>query len=215
MNQFPIDLRPQSIAGFLDGSINAWREPIKTSIKSKIHSLWKEGDRYYIQGEATNDLVFTNPRYKIGDVLVGREEWRFIANKVWYDEENFKVIDIDTIIRLTKSGILSSKCNNPQPASTMPLEFSRIRREIIGIEAQKLGEMRDDLYSYDLEIDAEGLILAGNAYAGEGDHFLAEECWSSIVDAYKYHWNTLHSSTPYDPELWTWKFKLEEVKEKK
>ena len=89
--------------------------------------------------------IFSEPLpYSLGDTVTGLEEW------VWFSSDKNDIMFYDDI-KPKPNTMIARKVTIPEPASTMPEEFSRLHHEVTDIKVQKLGDMHisdPDIYNW-------------------------------------------------------------------
>ncbi len=88
----------------------------------------------------------------------------------------------------------------------MPRWASRIVRQIIGIEAQRLGDMTEE------QAIAEGMTLRGYWW-DYGPGWQGDGLAMTALKAYEHTWNRLNAKRgyPWRPDLWVWRIQFERV----
>jgi len=168
-----------------------------------------EGDTAFVSGGAYSSYEITIP-YQVGDIVIGLEEWRIILTEfpmflvLEYKNGGSKRIPHESVPEWFD---LDDGVGVWQPAETMPKDFSRLPLKITGVKVQKLGKMSFE------ECRNEG-----------GDRDFKKHvpnCEEPTCDGFhygeKYHyeeiWNKAYPDHPYDPDLWTFSYTFELLKE--
>ena len=199
------------VKSILDGSISVFREPIDLPNTVEDVQLVSYADGIYMSYEVGFlwDMDHNkHPEYQPGDLVHVLEEWHFIDEPGVIEAgiifKNGGCVEISSIWEFSDDWpdfveeLWDKQCEGWQPAETMPVEFSRIKLKITGVEVQKLGDMTEEDY---IEY---GIKQPRNA--------LEAEQWD-YYPMFKNNWNKLHPDHPYSEDLHTFMYAFKLLKE--
>jgi len=201
INAKPINFQTDMVRAILDGRKTQTRRPIKSKLDGGVFDYYCRAGKLQektIESNGINsrskEIVWHEPRYKVGDILYVRETWNYLPLPELLRGTN------RTYFYKADGYELEDKWKSP---ANMPKEAARLFLRVTDVRAEQLQDIREN-----------GAISEGFAATSRKDQYGtpvdSARCFfgSSWDKRYAKHKGGVHS---WDKNPWVWVYEFERV----